>query len=201
MARRDNTYSRVVAWLKILLPMAALALLSTLFLLSRGVGPKNVVPFSQAELKDITEERRVTAPFYAGTTSNGTSMRISASTARPDPEQDGRAYAKDISARFDLTSGTQIDLTASDAILDDGASIATLSGDVTLVSSTGYRIETSELTSSLNELHAESAGEIHGTGPTGTLTAGKMILTGGDTDDSAHLVFTNGVKLIYEPKN
>ena len=35
VARADNRYSRIVAALKILLPLAALGLLSTLFLLDR----------------------------------------------------------------------------------------------------------------------------------------------------------------------
>ena len=36
MAARDGFYSIFVAWMKILLPLAALVLLSTLFLLSRS---------------------------------------------------------------------------------------------------------------------------------------------------------------------
>ena len=37
-------YSRLIAWLKILLPLGALILLSTIFLYSRSTDPISVIP-------------------------------------------------------------------------------------------------------------------------------------------------------------
>ena len=48
---RDNLHSRVVAWMKIILPRAALGLLSTLFLISRTVDPTQQPPISQIDLE------------------------------------------------------------------------------------------------------------------------------------------------------
>ena len=60
MAVADNTYSRVVGWLKILLPLGALALLSTLFLFARGIAPVGEIPY--AELEEIAREARISDP-------------------------------------------------------------------------------------------------------------------------------------------
>ena len=65
----DNVHSRVVGWLKILLPLAALALLSTLFLFSRGSDPTANLPFSETELNEIARQPLsavVRQPFQHG---------------------------------------------------------------------------------------------------------------------------------------
>ena len=46
MAMGGMTYSRMIAWLKILLPLAALVLLSTLFLFARPRNPIATLPFA-----------------------------------------------------------------------------------------------------------------------------------------------------------
>ncbi|MEO0504251.1 MAG: hypothetical protein AAFZ14_13070, partial [Pseudomonadota bacterium] len=66
-----DRYSRFVAWLKVLLPLAALALLSTLFLLSRNTDPIAAVPFADDELLDRVRDEQITGPFFSGTTTDG----------------------------------------------------------------------------------------------------------------------------------
>ena len=60
-------YSRLIAWLKILFPLGALVLLSTIFLLSRSPDPIAVIPLLEEGVgSDETEQ--VGRPFFAGTT-------------------------------------------------------------------------------------------------------------------------------------
>ena len=58
MARRDR-HTRIVGWLKIGLPLAALAILSTLFLLSRRIEPADDLPFAQVELEDRARRQQI----------------------------------------------------------------------------------------------------------------------------------------------
>ncbi len=53
MATYDNTYSRVVAWLKILLPLLALAILSTLFLVARTIDPAQNIPYADVDIDEL----------------------------------------------------------------------------------------------------------------------------------------------------
>ena len=53
-----DRYSRMIVWLKVLLPLMALALLSTLFLLSRNVDPLASIPFAQAEIDERLKEKK-----------------------------------------------------------------------------------------------------------------------------------------------
>ena len=71
---RDNLHSHVMAWLKVLLPMAALALLSTLFLLSRRTDPVTDLPLSVPGIDDPTARQQVNAPaFFTAVPSQNTS--------------------------------------------------------------------------------------------------------------------------------
>ena len=51
----------------------------------------------------------------------------------------------------------------------------------------------------LEEVRAESGGDIAADTPMGTLTAGRMALRPADNSDDIYLFFTKGVKLIYTP--
>ena len=106
-----------------------------------------------------------------------------------------------MSARIDLLRGAQINITSVIGTVDDIQGVAILEGDVVLTSSTGYRVTTEMLTTSMREIAAESDGPISGNGPPGKLDAGKMTLSSDSQTGDVHLLFTNGVKLIYDPRN
>ena len=201
MAMRDRLRSRIINWLKILLPLTALGLLSTLFLVSRTIDPTRSIPLSRADLENRTGSQQITEPNFSGVTEDGHRVAFVATNARIDPEQTERVLANSIVARIDLLEGGQIDITSRTGNVNDTDGLAILEGDVVLTSSTGYRIETQQLTTQMREIAAETAGAITGDGPPGTLDAGKMVMTTDAQTGDVHLLFTNGVKLIYDPKN
>ena len=202
MPWRENFYSRMVAWLKVLLPLTALALLSTLFLFSRNIDPTTTIPFTTINLTERARDERITAPEFAGVTEQGHRIAFHAATARPDPDTPARATADTLDARIDLNSGGVITFRADGGSVDDTSDRATLIGNVIIESSTGYVVETDTLISGMRRVHAETPGPIQGTGPPGDFTAGRMLMTDmADTGDepAIHLLFTDGVKLLYDP--
>jgi len=84
MATRDNAYSRFVQWAKILFPLIALGLLSTMFLFSRNVDPSNAIPFADIDVEQIARDQQLSSPRFSGTTSGGASIIVDAETAMPD---------------------------------------------------------------------------------------------------------------------
>jgi lipopolysaccharide export system protein LptC len=82
-AGHENLHSRVVAWLKIILPLTALGILSTLFLFSRTIDPSDAIPYATVDVEERAREPRVTAPAYAGVTSDGARLSMTAAEARP----------------------------------------------------------------------------------------------------------------------
>jgi lipopolysaccharide export system protein LptC len=199
MARYDNLHSALVAWLKVLLPLIALAILSTLFLVARTIDPEGAIPFAEVDIDDRIREPRLTRPTWAGVTSDGTALTLRADEARPARGEDG-ASARAVTAELELAGGGEAGLVAAAVQLDPEGRQMTLSGGVVVTTSTGYRLETEGLTAMLDRTGMQSAGPVVGEGPGGTINAGELRL-GADPDrpGTQLLVFDKGVKLLYRP--
>jgi len=191
--------SRMVALFKVLLPLAALAILSTLFLLSRSIDPTAKIPFAENEMADRMRDQQVTAPFFSGTTAEGDEIIVSASLARPGG--DGTpAEATNLSARLMMADGVEITLTSDMGTFAVGDNIATFQGNVEITSSQGILVQTDTLRTTLNSIAASTPGTVTGTTPFGNFVAGRMQLNELSDGGPLHMVFNDGVKLIYDPK-
>ncbi|PIL21962.1 hypothetical protein P775_01865 [Puniceibacterium antarcticum] len=179
--------------------MAALALLSTTFLLSRDADPAANLPISVTADPDGMVREQVTDPNFAGTTNSGGSLTMTARTARPVPNTD-EVEADALNATITMKDGSMIALEAPLANLSDSRDDAKMSGGVTVSSSTGYTLTTDSLNAVLSRVEAESLGPVEGESPAGHITAGRMRITGGAADEDVQLLFTDGVKLVYYPK-
>lgn len=199
MTGQDNFHSRLVAWMKIILPLAALGLLSTLFLLSRKVDLTTTIPFSQVDLEQRAQDQGATNPSFSGVATGGEQINFRAASVRPDPDRPERMLAEDVQAVLGLTNGTVIDIASERGEVDQEFLTANLSGNVRVITTTGYDIRTDRLNAEFDTLRAETPGPVVGTGPPGDLTAGRMILTQHGDSEVLHLLFTDGVKLVYKP--
>lgn len=197
MARADGLYSQVIAWLKILLPVAALALLSTLFLFSRSTEPIGTVPFAEALQRGETARQQVNAPYYAGTTARGDMLTMTAGSVRP--MSGGALKADTLEARMQLSDGSEIRLDSATATLREDERKARLEGGVRIISSTGYVLQTDSLISGIDTVEAETGGPVVGQGPAGRLEAGHMRIAATQEGGDVQLLFTKGVKMVYHP--
>lgn len=201
MTTYDNSYSRFVAWTKVILPIVALGILSTLFLFSRNIDPTLSIPYAKVDVEGLAREQRIGAPNYAGVTEDGSAISIIAKSARPDPDNTETITATDLATTIEDATGGRIDIAADNGVIDTGQQVLTLQGGVRIETSTGYVINTSGLTAALNETRAQTDGTVTATGPLGTLEAGQMLLERQNGAKGAHLlVFKGGVKLVYDPK-
>lgn len=191
-------YSRLVAWLKVLLPLTALLLLSTVFLLSRNVDPMANLPFAETEIDERLRGQQITAPFFSGTTDAGDQVTVAAQTMATRSSLNNEAT--DLFAQIDLSSGTRITLVSDQGQFDLSGNSSTLRGNVVMTTSSGFALSSDELLAEFDTLMLESPGTVQGTGPLGTLDAGRMRLERSAADSNAQMIFTNGVKLIYTPK-
>ena len=197
---RGDGYSRLIFWLKIILPLIALALLSTLFLLSRVIETETVIPFAEKEIQDRLRDQQVTGPIYQGTTPEGDDISFSAATLTTPEGTTGANQAQDLQATLDMASGGQINLRAQGGQFNLLADSVDLTGDVMVTTSTGYVIESDRLIAQLSALNVTSPGPVRAKSPLGQLDAGGMTLSSDAITKSRQLVFTNGVKLIYTPE-
>lgn len=199
MQSRIDRHTRLVAWAKITLPIVALAMLSTLFLLSKSVDPIATIPFSESDLADRTQSQQISQPEVFGVTPRGDLISLRAALARQSAKDSALMEAHEVSAKIKLTSGQTVDISAVKALHSSAENIVTLSGSVLAQTSTGYTFRANELAMSLFDLRADSIGVVTGEGPGFTVAAGQMTLEIPEGESDAHILLKNGVKLVYTP--
>ena len=196
-----DSYSRRGAFLKVVLPLAALAILSTLFLLSRGSNIDSTIPFSDAEIAERIRDQQITEPRFAGTTERGDEVFLSATKAVPGGG-DNPGAAQDLRGEIRLARGGVITMEAASGWVNVPSDVAEFRGQVTIVTDTGYTLVTDRLETAVKRIDATAPGPVAGDGPLGTLNAGAMRVMAPDNDaEATHLVFLNGVKLVYDPQS
>lgn len=187
--------SRVVAWLRVLLPLAALVILSTLFLAGRRPDPDAAIPYATVDAEDRARNPRMTAPDFATVTGDGSELTLRADHATPDASGEGGA-ASGMRLTWRAPTGLAADLTAPQARLE-GGQIA-LGGGVRLTTSDGWALTAPEIRADTGADRIEAAGGLDGFAPMGRITAGRMDMRRDGQGDHV-LDLTGGVRLIYQP--
>lgn len=198
MAIADNLYSQIVGWAKIILPLCAIGLLSTLFLFSKST--TDPAEISLEEVETIAREQRVSAPEFSGVTDDGAVIVISAQTARPDDARFDTVKIENLRMRMDNTDGSHLEVTAIQGELDGKARRASFLGLARLETSSGYEMETNGLIAELETGVVTSEGLLEVRAPFGQLTAGKVTFQMTTEQTTQEMLFTNGVRLIYTPQ-
>lgn len=199
LARKDNFHSRLVLWLKITLPLVALAMLATLFMLGRTVRPEDAIPYASVDVEDRLRAPRLTEPAYAGMTSDGSALTIKAAEARPGvvgSSDAGQATA--LSGFLEMPMGGTATMMAGAGRLDGEGGQVILTDGVSMTTSTGYRMTMPGVTVALHKTDVTSQGAVLASGPLGRIEAGAMHL-GQDVAGGYLLDFTQGVRLVYLP--
>ncbi|TNC46433.1 hypothetical protein FHG66_19035 [Rubellimicrobium rubrum] len=188
--------TRAIAWAKILLPLAALVLLSTVFLLARAPGGQSEIPY--ARLEEIARDPRIDRPRLAGVAPDGTTVVLSADRLMPVR---GRTDLFALDAPIletESPDGGTAHLTAGTGEVDGASRRLRLTGGVRIEASPGTTVDTPELTADL-QTGTATAGAVQAETPFGTVDAGGLLLTQGEGKGS-RLVFNGGVRLLYEPQ-
>lgn len=199
MLAGDNLHSQLVGWAKIILPLCALALLSTLFLFARSANEPDIAALALAT--EIAREQRVTAPEFSGVTDSGDIIVISAKSAQPDSVRPDTMQISDISMRLDTSDGAFVEVTAVQGEVDGRAQTASFLGLARLETSSGYEMETNGLIAELETGLVTSNGLLEIRAPFGDLTAGKVTFQVATPQAGQQMLFTNGVRLLYQPQN
>lgn len=196
MATTD-TYSRLITALKVVLPLTALGILATLFLVAERLDPEAAIPYADVSVDTLLREQGVTRPSFGGVAPGGAAISVTADSVRPDLQDSSVFDGKTLRADIDLPSGTKIGVESPTGRIDGTAEEATLYGGVTVTSSLGWTVVTETITASMPDATIATLGEVNANGPAGIVTAGRMILRDAN---GYHLVFEDGVTLIYQPE-
>jgi lipopolysaccharide export system protein LptC len=200
MKQHDTFHSTAVTWLKVALPLLALAILSTLFLLARTVDPSDAIPFAEVDIEDRIREPRLTQPNWAGVTDDGAAMTITADQARPQQGDATGASANALIMDLETPDGSRTKMIAAQGMFDLPQNTFIATGGVTITTSSGYQLTTDAMTAALDRTFIISKTPVAGLSPSGPFSAGQMTITQNSDESGQYLlVFKGGVRLLYTP--
>ena len=194
----DDRYSLVIGWLKILLPLVALGILSTLFLVSQR--PDREAAVRYGDVQELARGSRVGAPAFSGVTEEGAIFSVRAREARADPDDPGRLVAEDLTADVEYAPGVAATVVAGTGAFDPATDRLDLRAGVRIATSSGYHLESDRLEMSLDTVEMVSPGQVEAAGPLGEISAGGMRLSRSPSGEH-NLDFNEGVRLLYSPPN
>jgi lipopolysaccharide export system protein LptC len=197
MAGADNRYSIVIGWAKIILPLAALGLLSTIFLFSRQSDDSEAIPFS--EIAAIAREPRISNPSFAGLADDGSVVSLRAAEIRPVPDQPDGFSVTGVRLSVTALDGSEIQISAGSGHVDGAGRVARFTDLVRLTSSTGYAMETTGARADLRTGTVETEGPLAVQAPYGRLDAGRLVIAADPEAQGTRLHFLDGVRLLYDP--
>lgn len=192
-------YSRVVAILKVGLPLVALAMLAGLFLGSDRPRSGGELVFSPADLAALGQGMRVSRPVFSGVTDAGDRFRFTAVAVVPDAAPPTRAAIDTLAGRIDFTDGRSVDLAAAAGDLDLKAQNLALQGSVQLDSDDGYAFAADAVAVDLKAGALVATGAVAGEGPMGRIDAEKLTVSPPDAAGARRFLFEDRVRLVYDP--
>ncbi len=192
----------MVAILKVALPLAALALLSSVFLLASPVDPEDAIRTAEIDVEERARDPRLTSARFAGVTQDGSALRIETRTARSDPQAVLRFQVTGLELHLDPPDSDPVLARADSGVIDRGAGWFWMSGPVSLQAGAGYRLESTHVEGALDRTLIIMDQPVSGTAPAGRIEAGNLRLERTPSPDSRNrLVFGGGVRLIYQPQS
>lgn len=194
-------YSRFIGWMRLLLPLAALVLLSMVFLLARAVDPERALSEAPIDVEERARDPRISGVRFAGMTDDGAALRLVTETARSDPQAVLRFEVTGLEVSLEGQSGEGFLARAESGALDRGAGTFEMDGGVHIEASPGYRLMTASVNGALDRTLIEVPGTLSGAAPAGLIEAGHMRIRSQPGDESRYsLVFGGGVRLVYMPE-
>lgn len=200
MPRADNRYSQFVTAAKIILPLAGLGLLSSLFLISGAGDTQQEIPYSDVELEEIVEGQRIFQPRYQTVLDDGSEVELLAESARPLLTSPDKFLASEISGKVFTPDGLQVDIRAARGVVDNAAETVRIEGGLRVSRTDGFVLSSEGAEARLDGQTAQSNGDVIVLGPGITLNAGAAAYQRDPQSGAAQLLFTQGVKLVYTPQ-
>jgi lipopolysaccharide export system protein LptC len=203
IGRRVRTYSRIVSWMKVLLPLAAVAVIVAIFFGGRDKGELTDI-FTAEELATLSAGLRLDNPRFAGVTERGEPFTIHAEWALPDQALPRSIDLERPEGEIAMRNGRTIVAHAASGRLHRVDQTLLLHGGVVIDSSDGYHLKTERITFDLDAETADAPGPVSGSGPRGTIEAGSFrAATGGgegaEGDQGGKIWFENRVRLVFIP--
>jgi lipopolysaccharide export system protein LptC len=198
--RKAGLHSRVVAVLKIALPLIAVGMLAGLFVLQPENERGGEIVFSEADIEALGQGMQISNPTFNGVTRNADRFSFSADLVVPDTAPPENVTVTSPSGTIAFAGGTDVAVSSQSGHLDLSAQLLTLSGEVEIDTSQGWHVSMNRLDVDLLTGRIDGGDDVASTGPLGRIDAGRLSVDPPEPETQARLfTFSNGVRVVYDP--
>lgn len=202
MATGPGLHSRIVGILKVGLPLVALGMLASIFLVQTDDRLGGNIVFSGGDVEALGEGLRITNPVFTGTTAGQDEFRFTAALVEPDAAPPERARITTLAGEVALHDGPTVEVEADTGDLHIPTQRLDLAGNVRIRTSEGYRMVAEQATLDLAAGSIVAGNAVETTGPLGRIDSGSLTVEPAATSGEARrFSFGNGVRLVYDPPN
>lgn len=195
----NPAYSKVVRWLRLVLPLVAVAIVVMLFTWTLLDDTTQVAEKPKGKGMDQTQNELLEARFESRDSSDRPYVITAARAVQGKPErgQDEKTiYLEKPTGHMTMEEGRTLNLTARQGTYDQDNASLDLAGGVDLNTTDGYEMHTEKVFISLNDSRAQSDTALNGQGPAGMVEA-----AGFSADNEKGLLVLKGpARLIIKPE-
>jgi len=200
MAAGPSLHSRVVAVLKVGLPLVALGMLASLFLVQTDDRLGGDLVFSPGDVEALGQGLRVTNPTFTGTTRGQDTFRFTADLVEPDAAPPERALITRLAGEILFHGGPVAGIEADKGDLHVPTERLDLAGNVRIRTSEGYRMVAEQATLDLKAGSLIAGNAVETTGPLGRINSGSLTISpAAESGEARRFSFGNDVRLVYNP--
>lgn len=197
-AAEVRQYSRTVRWMKVVLPIGAVLLIGLIFLAGNSRDPI-VGSESMMDAATLGAGLRLENPRFAGVTDSGEPFVVTAISALPDGAMPDRVDLDRPSSELHLSDGRRINVTSHAGQFYRIGERLVLDGDVRVVTSDGYRVETDHVDIDLEAREADVPGTFSVAGPSGELDSDRASMRTEGTGRAMIFRFEGNVRVKFDP--
>lgn len=184
-------YSRFIRWMRLVLPLVALAIATVVFAWS-NMNDDNIIPVQNAEAPRSIGKNELLNPRFESKDDKKQPYTITASRALQGETNEDLVILEEPLADIMLNNGSWVAIKAEQGAFRQDNQRLLLRGSVELFHDKGYQIQTAQLHVDMDKNTAWSETEVYGQGPAGTLEA-----KGLQADSTeGYLKFTGPAKLV-----
>ena len=196
---KDDKYSTLVAIFKVMLPCLALIILSALFLLPDNRTKIQALNTIDKSTLNIVKKAGVNKPSFRGTLASGSNLELYATEIMTKNNDKNIIEINEISARLELNRNNWATASAKKGIVNISEQTTEIIGKVSVKSSNGVSIETSDLKVFYAKSLVKTEGAVFMKGPFGTIKAGSAEFYDMNQNSGIGyvLLFNKGVKMQY----